>query len=463
MLRTLLSSHHPLRLAWHRTKALAAAMRYGFPAQNLTVIGITGTDGKTTTVGMVAHILRSTGVKVGALSTAFFRVNNLVEWNATQKTSPSPFTIQKFLRRLVTESCTHAVIEYSSHGLVQGRTLFTWPAVAAITNTSREHLDYHGTMEQYRKDKGKLFQMLQGRGTKVLNRDDATYEIYKGIPSGKIISYSSTSPSPLPSPPPSLKLQRAGAGRGGSETYLWLSDIHGTSTGSSAILHCSSYNLPPTTCHLALNISGAFNLENALCAIACAEALGIPPQQSLEALNTFLGIPGRMERIDEGQPFTVFIDFTVTPAAYKKTLATLREQLSTGRLLVLTGSCGDRMREKRPEIGKIVSEYADITVVANEDPYTEDPEKIIAEVWAGIDPSKTHAHRIPDRREAICFLLQKAETGDIVLLCGKGSDTTMWMKEGQVPWNEGEIVRELLRNRTGQPRSPAPPARLDSK
>jgi UDP-N-acetylmuramoyl-L-alanyl-D-glutamate--2,6-diaminopimelate ligase len=114
-------------------------------------------------------------------------------------------------------------------------------------------------------------------------------------------------------------------------------------------------------------------------------------------------------------------------------------------LLVLTGSCGDRMREKRPEIGKIVSEYADVTVVTNEDPYTEDPEKIINEVWRGIDQSKTKAHRIVDRKEAIMFLLKEAKPGDIVLLCGKGSDTTMWTREGQIPWNEREIVREILR------------------
>lgn len=439
VLRKFLSPYNPLRLLWHRVKALFAAIRYGFPARKLTIIGITGTDGKTTTVGMVTHILRSTGTRVGALSTAFFQVDDRIEWNATQKTSPSPFTIQRFLHRLVTSGCTHAVLEYSSHGLVQGRTLFTWPSVAAITNTSREHLDYHGTMEQYRKDKGILFQMLRGKGTKVLNAEDETYGIYREIPSEKTITYGSGSPSPLPSP----------AGRGNNETYLWLSDIRGTPIGTSATLHYSSYNLSPITYHLTLNIPGMFNVENALCALQCAAAIGISQPQSIDALRTFPGIPGRMERIDEGQPFTVFIDFTVTPEAYRKTLTAVRAMLPKGkRLLVLTGSCGDRMREKRPEIGKIVSAHTNITVVANEDPYTEDPQHIIDEVWAGIDQAKTTAHRIPDRKEAIAFLFQEAQPDDIVLLCGKGSDTTMWMKEGQIPWNEREIVRELLRVHT---------------
>lgn len=404
VLRKFLPPRSPLRLLWHRSKAFVAASLYGFPARKLTIIGITGTDGKTTTVGMVTHILRNAGTRVGALSTAFFQVNDRMEWNATQKTSPSPITIHRFLRQLVTEGCTHAVLEYSSHGLVQGRTLFTWPTVAAITNISPEHLDYHGTMEQYRNDKGILFRMLHNKGTKVLNAEDETYEQYLAIPPERTLSYS------------------------------------------------LSNSIAPK---ISLRIPGTFNVENALCAIACAEAIGIPQQQSIDALRTFPGIPGRMERIDEGQPFAVFVDFTVTPAAYKKTLATLREQLSAqnrgvaageaGRLLVLTGSCGDRMREKRPEIGRIVSTNADLMVVTNEDPYTEDPEKIIDEIWAGIDQKKTKAHRIIDRRQAIEFLLKKAQSDDIVLLCGKGSDTTMWMKEGQIPWNEREIVREILR------------------
>ena len=138
-------------------------------------------------------------------------------------------------------------------------------------------------------------------------------------------------------------------------------------------------------------------------------------------------------------------DFTVTPQSYEATLSTLKKMLPPGKkLLVLTGSCGDRMKEKRPTVGKIVSHYADIMVVTNEDPYTEDPEKIIDAVWAGVDQSKTEAHRISDRKEAIEFLLKKATEGDIVIFCGKGSDTTMWVKEGQIPWDERKIVKEML-------------------
>lgn len=428
LLKRLIPEQHPLRLLWHKSKAFIAALRYGFPARSLTVIGVTGTDGKTTTVGMVAHILNANGLKTGALSTAFFQIGDHIEWNATQKTSPSPFIIQQFLRRCVRAGCTHAVLEYSSHGLIQGRTLFTWPTVAAITNISSEHLDYHGTMNEYIRAKSLLFRMIQDGGTKVLNADDQTYQRYIKIPTTWTIYYSSSN--------------AFGPTSSAYECGFWTTRIVAEGSGILATLHCNTTN---KTWPLQLRIAGRFNIDNALCAISCAHACSIEEQKCIDALKTFKGIPGRMERIDEGQPFNVYVDFTVTPQSYESTLSTLKASLKDGqRLLVLTGSCGDRMKEKRPIVGKIVSTCADVMVVANEDPYTEDPEKIIDEVWAGIDQSKTSAHRIFDRREAIEFLLQQAQAGDTVILCGKGSDTTMMLKDGQIPWNEREIAREIL-------------------
>ncbi len=419
-----------------------AALQQGFPAKDLTVIGITGTDGKTTTVAMTEYMLRMNRKKAGSLSTALFLINGNQEWNATQKTSPTPFFVQKFLRRLVNAECTHAVLEYSSHGLDQGRMNHTYPAVAAITNTSPEHLDYHGTMEDYRATKKKLFTMVGPKGTKVLNLRDGTYDLYKTVPSGKTIVYSPTVISD------------------GEMTHVFSEhadcivlfpvDAELSPAGIDMTVkvcerdHVLSVTIQTYQAHL--NVPGAHNIENALCAISCAVAVGITPADAVTALKTFMGVPGRMERIDEGQPFHLFVDFTVTPASYEKTLGTLKSMLTDGqRLLVLTGSCGDRMKEKRPQVGKICSEYADVMVVTNEDPYTEDPEKIIDEVWAGIDQSNTQAKRISERKEAIKFLIQEAHPGDVVILCGKGSDTTMWVKTGQIPWNEREVAREVLR------------------
>lgn len=416
---------NPVRLGWHYSKSVAAALRYGFPARGLTVIGITGTDGKTTTVGMTAHILAQEGIKVGALSTAFFQFENERVWNATQKTSPSPFTVQKFLKTLRNKGCTHAILEYSSHGMVQGRVNFTWPKVAAITNLTPEHLDYHGTMEAYRDAKGILLKRLRGRGVKVLNAKDATFAHYSRIPSSRTIAFSSEP---------------------GQQATLWADKIEAEPTKTRATLRYEDQSEK-----LTLNIPGSFNIENALAAIGCAMGVGVPFDHAVKALGTFVGVPGRMEPIDEGQPYSVLVDFTVTPAAYERTLTTLKSALPKGkRLLVLTGSCGDRMKEKRPEVGRICSLYGDVVVVTNEDPYTEDPEKIIDEVLAGAQKGKADVHRIIDRKEAITFLLDQAEPDDVVILCGKGSDTTMWLAHGKVPWNEREIVRGMLKERSGK-------------
>lgn len=445
-LKSLIPDRHPLRLLWHRAKAFTAAVRYGFPARKLTVIGVTGTDGKTTTAGMIAHILHENGIRAGTLSTAFFRIGDRVEWNATQKTSPSPFVIQAFLRRLVREGCTHAVLEYSSHGLTQGRMQYTWPQIAGITNVSEEHLDYHGTMDEYVRAKGLLFRMLKKGGIKVLNTMDKTYERYAEIPTDKTYTYG-TAADRAP------WAMNSAMRHGNTDLLMSAQNITSYPTHTEALIECTlsplttHHSQPADSLQLTLPLPGAFNVENALCAIGCAHAAGVDTRQSIAALASFTGIPGRLERIDEGQPFAVFVDFTVTPQSYEHTLHTLVSILPDGkRLLVLTGSCGDRMQEKRPVIGRIVSAYADVTVVTNEDPYTEDPEKIIDEVWAGVYEHATEAHRISDRKEAIAFLLKKAQPGDIVILCGKGSDTTMWVKDGQIPWNERAIVRDMLRN-----------------
>ncbi len=429
LLKTLVPETSWIRLAFHRSKALLAALRYGFPARNLTIIGITGTDGKTTTVGMLTHILNTSGTSCGALSTAFFQIGDETTWNPTQKTSPSPFVVQKFLRRCKDAGCTHVVLECSSHGLLQGRTSFTWPMVAGITNLAEEHLDYHGTMDAYLRAKSLLFAMLRkNAGCAVLNADDRSFESLKRVNAPWRIDYA-------------VK-QTFGAPENDHTCALWVTEAEAQTGEVSAVLHD---NAGTPDLALRIPISGIFNLANALCAIGCAHGLNVPLEECTAALAFFKGIPGRMERIEAGQAFPVYIDFTVTPQSYTSTLSTLKSSLKPGgRLLVLTGSCGDRMREKRPVVGKIVSTYADITVVTNEDPYTEDPERIIDEVWAGIDQQKTEAHRIFDRREAIRFLLKEAKPEDTVILCGKGSDTTMWVKTGQIPWNEREIVHEEL-------------------
>ncbi len=430
LIKRVIGDTNPLRLWYHRMRSGQAAKRAGYPASRLRVIAVTGTDGKTTTVAMIAHILHACGKTVGAASTAFFQVNDKREPNPTQKTSVSAATLQSFLNRLVRERCEFAVIEASSHGLMQGRLAGIQPEVAAVTNVTMEHLDYHGTMKEYIRAKGLLFASMNGEGTKVLNIDDVSFPVFEQIPSARFSPYS---------PSHDINIVKADA----------------VSSQATVLFGGDSFVL-------SLPIPGTFNLNNALCAMHCVAAVGIAPQDAVKALSTFSGTAGRMERVDGGQPFTVFVDFTVTPIAYESTLMSARRLVApNGRLLVLSGSCGDRMREKRPVVGSICAKLADIVAVSNEDPYTEDPESIIDEVLAGVPrdfplfrgveavalkrPSR-FCVRISNRLEAIRFLLREAKEGDVVLLCGKGADVTMMTATGQIPWNEREITLNELRS-----------------
>lgn len=415
-LKRLIGQKSTIRLLWHKAKACVAAFRYWFPARKLTVIGITGTDGKTTTTGMVTHILLKTGHTVGAASTAYFQVNDGKEENETHLTSISPFMLQKFLRRLVDEGCRYAVVEMSSHGLVQGRVDYTWPLVAGITNISMEHLDYHGSMEQYMRDKGLMFRMLRRGGTKVLNKHDETFAMYINIETTHTITYNT------------------------DDSDLYVTDVQATPKRSSAKLHDAD-----TEVDITLNLPGAFNLENALCAIGCCKALGVPTVDAAKALETFTPLPGRMEQIDVGQNFSVFVDFSVSPQSYEKGLESLRKMVGADkRVLVLCSSCGNRMEEKRPIIGQVCSRLADVVVVTEDETYGEDPRKVLDEVWAGVDQTTCDAHKIFDRREAITFLFNQANEGDAVILCGMGPFSTFTKLEGRIPWDERKIAREIL-------------------
>ena len=415
--KSLIGDRNPLRMLWHNSKVFLAALRYGFPARKLCVIGITGTDGKTTTVGMLSHILLHSGVDVGAASTTHFQVRENCEENETHLTSINPFTLQRFLRRLVSENCTHAVIEMSSHGLVQGRVSFTWPSVCAITNLTLESLDYHKTIDQYRNDKGIMFRMLQGKGTKVLNAADEAYDFYNRILSKRTITY------------------------GTEHSDISVHSAQTQSRSTKAVM-----KIEGTTKNITLNIPGAFNLENAMCAIGCATAIGISADESIAALDSFEAIAGRMQRIEEGQDFDVFVDFTVTPAAYETTLSSLRSIVGDdGKVLALFGGIGNRMPEKRAMIGGICSALADIIVVTEDETYGEDPHAVLEEVWEGVDQETCEAHKIFDRREAIEFLCKKAQKGDAVILCGMGPFTTFNKPEGPIEWDEREVEREVLR------------------
>lgn len=417
-LRTYIGKRSRIRLFWHACKAFLAALYYRFPARSLTVVCITGTDGKTTTVAMLAHILESHNIKAGALSTAFFKIQSQTSWNTTEKTSPSPFVIQKFLRTLVRNNCTHAILETSSHGLVQHRLDYTWPQYRAITNIAEEHLDYHETMQQYIRDKGILFRIQRPSGTHILHKDDQTFPIYSQYSCAKMITYSTT----------------------GIDADVRLQSVSVTPQGTVGSI---AWNNQSAEC--TLPILGEFNQHNALCALSTAYALGISPEQSTQYLRTFPPVPARLETVHVGQPYTVVIDFTVTPQAFTATLQTLEKiKQSSSRLYIVTGACGDRMREKRPIIGEICANKADVLVITDDEPYTEDPAKIRKEILVGTQNKKAIVHEIADRTEAITFCMQNAKPSDIVLLAGLGSYPSRMFHDGPRPWDEKQVAIDAI-------------------
>ncbi|MFC1618279.1 UDP-N-acetylmuramoyl-L-alanyl-D-glutamate--2,6-diaminopimelate ligase [Patescibacteria group bacterium] len=416
--------------AYHWILAALATLIYWFPSEKLTVIGVTGTDGKTTTANLTAQLLIKAGYKVGLTSTTTFRIADK-EWpNLTKQGMQGRFKNQQLLRRMVKAGCKYAVIETTSEGIKQYRHVGINYDVAVFTNLTEEHIEAHGSFKKYRAAKGKLFEQL-ARSCKIdtkkfaiINADDkhANYFLNFGC-DRKIIFGIKHSRKDLPSVQArEIKLDQRGS-------HFWV-DYDGQSSEISTPL------------------VGEFNVYNALAAISVALSQGMSLEKIKAAFQKIKPVPGRMEIIDAGQPFTVIVDYAHAPNALENVYKTLKPFVK-GKLWSLLGSQGGgRDKRKRPILGKLAGQYADCVVVTNEDPYDEKPEQIIDEVFAGVLENKTEdedAWRILDRREAIAFILKKAQPGDIVLLTGKGSEKVIIEAGGKKKnWDEGRVVREIL-------------------
>lgn len=431
-LRKHISYDNPLRLIWHRVKGISAAIRYGFPARRMVVIGITGTNGKTTTTHIIEHVLRSSGKKVAMISTSDFSINGKRKPNLSKKTTMSPFKTQKFLRECVKKKVDYAVIEASSHALHQSRLWGIPFSISVITNITHEHLDYHGTMEKYAEAKKILFKNASKNCRRkesgvirkiphvkafVLNTADKYYDKFKELQCTTNISY--------------------GLGQGD----LQATDITYTKHGSRFALKFNH-----ETVGINLPLVGGFNVENALAATGAALACKLGLEEIKNALNTFEGVGGRMERIKSPKGFEVIVDFALTPDALDKLYKVIRET-ATGRVIGLIGSCGDRDKEKRPVMGEIVASYCDITIVTDEEPYTEDPMAIMQAVLAGAKKVKKMGDSlklIEDRYEAMEHAIKSARPDDTIVVTGMGSFQTRSMNDGPMKWDEREVAREII-------------------
>jgi len=438
---------------YHLWRSKFAAVWFGFPARKIKVIGVTGTDGKTTTVQMITKILDEAGLKAAMASSINFKVGRRKWKNETKFTTLSAWKINKFLRMAVKEKCQYAVLEVSSHSLDQHRLWGIDFSVAVITNITREHLDYHKTMKEYRKAKFRLFEKFEDDGVAIVNLEMKNSEDFIKLakaPTACIYSIEDAKKnyaleSGIEKANKTFKLVRAKKRFPENKKIKEL-----VAKEVSFGLEGVNFKINEERFHL--NLIGRFNIENALAAIGVGSTLGINLSKMSRALKKIKGIPGRMEYIKNKQGIEIIIDYALTPDAMER-LGRLMEQMKNKdqqrQLIWVFGACGDRDRGKRPIMAKTVSKYADYIIVTNEDPYNEDPKKIIEEVYVGVDETKKgkHSWKILDREKAIKKALQIAQEGDIVLVTGKGAEETMAVGRKRIKWNDKKIIKKLLKNK----------------
>jgi len=405
-----------------------AAAYYGYPARHLTMVGVTGTDGKTTTSNLIYRILLAAGLKAGMISTVNAVIGDEVLDTGFHVTTPDAPEVQHYLKRMLDAGLTHVVLETTSHGWAQYRVDACEFDIGVITNITHEHLDYHGSFEAYRAAKARLLLALgethlkSGDNPKlaVLNRDDDSYDYLRGVVQTRAVSYG-------------LR----------QDADLCAEDIRYDPSGIQFTAKTSEFRVT-----IESNLIGAYNVSNCLAALAATvTGLGIPPATAAKGIAGLPGIPGRMERIDLGQEFLAIVDFAHTPNALRVALQAAR-LMTNGRVITVFGSAGLRDREKRRMMAEVSAELADLTVLTAEDPRTESLNAILEEMAQGAR-SKGAVEgqdfwRIPDRGEAIRFGLQLAKPDDIVLACGKGHEQSMCFGEIEYPWDERTALRAAL-------------------
>ena len=415
--------------------AAAACWWYGDPSRELGVVGVTGTDGKTTTSFLAAAALRAAGISAGLLATAGIRIGDLDSFNPEHVTTPEAPLLQRTLRAMVQAGDSAAIVETTSHGLALERVGGIAYDIAIFTNLTHEHLEFHGTFDAYRDAKLSLFRRL-GRGPEkhldrrwpsvaIVNRDD-----------------------------PAAPLVEAAAGESGARVISFglgeSAAIRATSIAEDARSLRFEVTTPRWQGPLELQLAGRFNVHNALAAIALGEALDLDPDAVRTGLSGVPGVPGRMERIDRGQPFGVVVDYAHSPASLEKVLDLLAALAAArgGGVIAVFGSAGERDLGKRPMMGRVAAERCRLVILTNEDPRDEDPDAILDQIAAGAEAAGSrrgeNLHCIADRREAIAMAFERARPEDWVLLAGKGHERSIITSGGAQPWDErDEALRAL--------------------
>lgn len=420
--------------------AYLVAAFYGNPARRLTVIGVTGTDGKTTTTNLIFSILRAAGLATGMISTVNAVIGERILDTGLHTTTPDAPEVQRYLAEMVAAGMTHVVLEATSHGLAQHRVTACDFDLGVVTNITHEHLDFHGSYEAYRRAKARLFDLVAEAPPKahgeirlaVLNRDDESYTYLREWVRVRQVTYGQH---------PEATVR--------AEVVTFAPDgLRFTAVGPG-------FRLPVFS-----PLVGDYNVSNILAALAATVVgLGVDPEAARQGVAAVQGIPGRMERIDLGQPFTAIVDFAHTPNALRRALKTAR-RLTSGRVIAVFGSAGLRDRAKRRMMAEVSAQLADITILTAEDPRTESLDAILAEMAAGAEAQGgvegETFYRVPDRGEALRLAVRLARPGDVVIACGKGHEQSMCFGETEYPWDDRTAMRAALAELLGVP-GPAMP------
>lgn len=405
---------HAVVASSRRALAVIGANWYGHPARELTMIGVTGTSGKTTSTYLIKSILeQKAGAKVGLIGT----IQNMIgsEVIHTERTTPESFELQGLLRRMADAGCTHAVMEVSSHALQLDRVYGIRYAVGIFTNLSQDHLDFHKTMENYCDAKALLFRQCD---IGIYNADDPWHErLLKNTACPRLFSYSV---------------------RGEADLMAKNVALHPGSVDFDA-------EAETEWAHMHVGIPALFTVYNTLDAVAACWNLGVPLGECADALAKNHGVKGRMEIIPTpGKSYTILNDYSHKPDALENVLRAVKS-FAKGRTVVLFGCGGDRDKTKRPVMGKIAAELADFVIVTSDNPRTEQPQAIIDDILAGMQDSDTPRHVEPDRVEAIHYAMDNARPGDVIILAGKGHEDYQEINHVHYPMDERVIVADYLK------------------
>lgn len=402
--------------SYRKSRVYALQARYGFPAKKLRVIAVTGTNGKTTTCNYINEMLKANGFKTALFTTAVIEVNGKREINKTHRTVPITSQLISFLRQARDGNIDYLVLEVTSQALDQHKLIGIPVEIAVMTNLTQDHLDYHKTMQAYAAAKARLFNKYINPKHCVLNADDKWFTYFHDQSVGRVMSYGQAETS-------KIRMSHLDLRADGSSWHVI--------EGSAEI-------------ELNIGIPGEFNVYNATAAVCVGKLVGLNSDQLRKGMQAIKPVPGRMEVIDEGQPFTVLVDYAHTPDALQSVLQAAHE-IAQRKVIVVFGATGDRDRAKRPVMGEVAAGHADMIFLTDDETYSEDGDIIRAAVRKGIEKANGACKEIVDREAAITAAFKSAKPGDVVVLAGIGHQDTRNMGGKSIKWDEREVARRLLR------------------